>query len=75
MNGYSPLAHSTLHDQVHHKLQILNLLFEKALVFDISFMVIIFWFILGQIMCYNVREKEEPLKEFSFKESVRKNLL
>jgi O-antigen ligase len=49
--------------------------FEKALVFDISFMVIIFWFILGQIMCYNVREKEEPLKEFSFKESVRKNLL
>lgn len=49
--------------------------FEKALVFDISFMVIIFWFILGQIMCYNVREKEEPLKDLSFKESVRKNLL
>lgn len=49
--------------------------FEKALVFDISFMVVIFWFILGQIICFNVRDKKEPDHNLSFKESMKQNLL
>ncbi|MCH5202987.1 MAG: O-antigen ligase family protein [Oscillospiraceae bacterium] len=54
-------------------------LFEKAILYDISFMVIIFWMILGQMACYNIREKEEHnLKDdnnIKFKESIKKTLL
>lgn len=54
-------------------------LFEKAILYDISFMVIIFWMILGQMTCYNIREREERnLKDnnnIKFKESIKKTLL
>lgn len=49
--------------------------FEKAILYDMSFMVIIFWFILGQITCYNVRNRENSKKELSFKESIKKVLM
>lgn len=48
--------------------------FEKAILYDISFMVIFFWFILGQISCYNVRNKDRN-KELTFKESIKTVLM
>ncbi len=51
-------------------------LFEKAILYDISFMVIIFWFILGQISCYNIRGKSDfPNDNITFKESIKETLL
>ena len=49
--------------------------FEKAILYDISFMVIMFWFILGQITCHKIRERELPDRELTFKESVKPVLL
>jgi hypothetical protein len=48
--------------------------FEKAVLYDISFMVIIFWFVLGQIMCYNVRNISHN-KDATFKENIKQVLL
>lgn len=50
--------------------------FEKAILYDISFMVIFFWFILGQITCYNFREKNlDQSVSLSFKQSIKPTLL
>lgn len=50
--------------------------FEKALLYDISFMVIFFWFILGQITCYNFRERNLDQRDnLSFKQSIKPTLL
>jgi hypothetical protein len=48
--------------------------FEKAVLYDISFMVIMFWFVLGQIMCYNIREPRLNTHT-TFKESMKSVLL
>ena len=50
--------------------------FEKAILYDISFMVIFFWFVLGQITCYNFRERTlDQRGNLSFKQSIKPTLL
>ena len=50
--------------------------FEKAILYDISFMVIFFWFVLGQITCYNFRERTLDQRDnLSFKQSIKPTLL
>lgn len=50
--------------------------FEKAILNDLSFMVIVFWFVLGQIMCYNVRGiDEETRNNTNNKKDVLKKIL
>lgn len=49
--------------------------FEKAILYDISFMVIVFWFVLGQITCYNFRGRFHRKKNLTFRESIKSILL
>lgn len=50
--------------------------FEKAILNDLSFMTVFFWFVLGQIMCYNIRSiNRDKTDKLSFKESIKKILI